>query len=444
MKFVLGTKWGQRRVRIGLVSLVLSASKGKNSVMASLELRKGKYRVVFRYGGRKFSRSLRTDDKQKAKLSLARVEDNLSRLELGTLDLPREVDLCSFLLSDGRLATKRQAPAIRVFGKLADAYIAGIPTGSIEASTIKGMQTHIRHLKRLIGPSFRIGEMSFEVIQRYLDQRRGDKGRRGRPVSAATIKKEIVTLSAIWLWAKRMGYVESKLPKRGLRYPKVNEKPPFQTRSEIEYQIATNNLSEVEAADLWDCLFLTLEEIEELLQTVKNQSGFDFIYPMVAFAAHTGARRSEILRSRTSDIDLVQGVAMIREKKRVRGKTSTRRVPISPFLSEVLSAWIKNRPAAQHLFTFQQTDVSLPIHSEPLTRDQAHHHLRHTLEASCWENVRGWHTFRHSFCSNCAAKGLDQRIINAWVGHQTEDMVRRYRHLIPSQQQEEIRRVFAG
>ena len=50
--------------------------------------------------------------------------------------------------------------------------------------------------------------------------------------------------------------------------------------------------------------------------------------------------------------------------------------------------------------------------------------------------------FRHSFCSNCAAKGIDQRLINAWVGHQTEEMVRRYRHLIPNQQQEAIRVVY--
>jgi hypothetical protein len=53
-----------------------------------------------------------------------------------------------------------------------------------------------------------------------------------------------------------------------------------------------------------------------------------------------------------------------------------------------------------------------------------------------------WHVFRHSFCSNCAARGVDQRIINAWVGHQTEEMVRRYRHPIPNQQQEAIRLVF--
>lgn len=39
---------------------------------------------------------------------------------------------------------------------------------------------------------------------------------------------------------------------------------------------------------------------------------------------------------------------------------------------------------------------------------------------------------------------VDQRIINAWVGHQTEEMVRRYTHLIPNQQQEAIRLVFGS
>ena len=80
----------------------------------------------------------------------------------------------------------------------------------------------------------------------------------------------------------------------------------------------------------------------------------------------------------------------------------------------------------------------------PITRDEAHDHFKRTLAGSKWEKLRGWHVFRHSFCSNCAAKGIDQRIINAWVGHQTEEMVRRYRHLIPNQQQEAIRLVFGN
>ena len=38
--------------------------------------------------------------------------------------------------------------------------------------------------------------------------------------------------------------------------------------------------------------------------------------------------------------------------------------------------------------------------------------------------VQGWQTVRHSFCSNCALKGLDQCIIDFWMGHQIEEMPR--------------------
>ena len=54
----------------------------------------------------------------------------------------------------------------------------------------------------------------------------------------------------------------------------------------------------------------------------------------------------------------------------------------------------------------------------------------------------GWHALRHSFASNCAAAGLDQRVINEWMGHQTEEMVRRYRHLFPDQARKAIDVVF--
>jgi anti-sigma regulatory factor (Ser/Thr protein kinase) len=46
--------------------------------MASLELRNGNYRVVFRVGGQKFASSLNTDDSRQADLALARLEDNLT------------------------------------------------------------------------------------------------------------------------------------------------------------------------------------------------------------------------------------------------------------------------------------------------------------------------------------------------------------------------------
>jgi integrase len=77
-----------------------------------------------------------------------------------------------------------------------------------------------------------------------------------------------------------------------------------------------------------------------------------------------------------------------------------------------------------------------------ITEDEAGDHLRRTLRNSRWDVIKGWHIARHSFASNCAAKGIDQRLIDRWLGHTTEEMRRRYQHLIPNQEQEAIGMVF--
>ncbi len=78
----------------------------------------------------------------------------------------------------------------------------------------------------------------------------------------------------------------------------------------------------------------------------------------------------------------------------------------------------------------------------PITEDQAHDHLRRSLRGSRWSVIKGWHIARHSFASNCAAKGIDQRLIDRWLGHTTDEMRRRYQHLIPNQEQQAIGSVF--
>ena len=184
---------------------------------------------------------------------------------------------------------------------------------------------------------------------------------------------------------------------------------------------------------MWDCLFLGLKEIEGALEYAKDNAISPCIYPMVVMAAHTGARRSELLRSQAHDFDFTGKVVTIREKKRVRGQYSTRRVPLSSLLASAMAKWMKEHPGG---FTFLAGD-------QPLTRDQAHGFFQRTFASSKWQRLKGWHVFRHSFASNCAAKGTDQRSIDTWMGHQTEEQRRRYRHLFPDQQQKELGRVFS-
>jgi site-specific recombinase XerD len=56
--------------------------------------------------------------------------------------------------------------------------------------------------------------------------------------------------------------------------------------------------------------------------------------------------------------------------------------------------------------------------------------------------VRGYHILRHSFVSAVASKGVDQRIIDEIVGHQSEEQRRRYRHLYPTTIKHAVRSVF--
>ena len=60
------------------------------------------------------------------------------------------------------------------------------------------------------------------------------------------------------------GVLSKPLPKRGLRFPKTVEKPPFQTWEEIERRIARGDLTAAEQAELWDCVFLTLSDIDNV------------------------------------------------------------------------------------------------------------------------------------------------------------------------------------
>jgi site-specific recombinase XerD len=68
--------------------------------------------------------------------------------------------------------------------------------------------------------------------------------------------------------------------------------------------------------------------------------------------------------------------------------------------------------------------------------------FRSAVERSRWRVVQGYHVLRHSFASNCALKGVDQRAIDSWMGHHTEAMRRRYRHLFTEHAQMAMRSVF--
>ena len=85
-------------------------------------------------------------------------------------------------------------------------------------------------------------------------------------------------------------------PARGWSIPKTEEKPPFQTVEEIERQIAKGELTDAQKAELWESLYLRVPEVAELLACVEANAAYPVDLPAGRTAAHTGMRRSELIR----------------------------------------------------------------------------------------------------------------------------------------------------
>ena len=328
------------------------------------------FRIRFRFGGKKQLVTLKTEKEREANTCLARFEDNLRLAERGRLEIPADADVGVFLLSDGKLNCRplderRGIPA--TLAQLFAGYRDSHPKRAKEENTRYTERIHMAHLERLIGAKTKLRSIAAKNLQDYIATRSQEKSKFGRTIGSNTIKKELGTFTAIWnQWAIPQGLVTTPLPTRILTFDKERSKPPFQTREQIERQIGRRSLTPEEHAALWDCLFLTLPEVGEALEYLRGKKCPAYVYPLFVFAAHTGARRLEMLRSRVTDFDFETNVVILREKKRDREKDETyRTVPMTPALAEAMQCWFAVHPGGP--FTVcTSTGKAISVHSLPI------------------------------------------------------------------------------
>ena len=311
--------------------------------MASLEYdaASSRYRLRFRYADRAYKRSLKTTDQCEAKTVASRVEETIRLLEHGRLEIPPDADPAAFILSDGKSNGKPTTPAIRTLEDLFALYTEKLPTGAKEVSTLEGEAIHRKHLLRHLKGSSLVRSMTAGDMQTYVEKRLQDKWR-GKVIRPDTIKKELTTFRLTWRWAVDQGYLNGLAPLKGIKLPKRGQKPSFMTREEIRRIIEHGGLTAVEEAELWECLFLTRGEVQEVLDYVQEHAQQPFVFPMFVIVAHTGARRSEVLRSQIDDIDFRSRTMLIREKKKNHDKSLTyRRIPMTKLLLDTLTQWLQ-------------------------------------------------------------------------------------------------------
>jgi len=429
--------------------------------MAGLQNRNGSWRVIFRYQGKQHSFWIGQVGEKEAETVSGRVDYWLMRFKQNLVELPAGCDIVTFLEHDGKppqyVSTRNKDLSL---ASLRDAYLDS-QQRKLEQTTLDGIGLHFNHLVRIFGPDKLVPTTTRADLQTYVDKRSGEwidpnvyrrkrreklaakpprKNRKPAPPqsedkprrhpSPATIRKEIVSLRTAWNWARRQLNLGETFPGVALDFAKVEEALPFMSWEEAEARIAAGDDPE----PIWDCVYLKHHEIAELLEWVKGRPVSPWVYPIFVFAAHTGARRSEIARALSSDVDIKGSVVTIREKKRDKSKYTTRRVPMTLLLKDVLAKWMLRREKGKRLFCKDD--------GREITPREALNYVQRTLRASKWKVLKGMHVFRHSFISALASRGVDQRIIDDLVGHCTEQQRRRYRHLYPDVKQEAVLSVF--
>jgi integrase len=93
---------------------------------------------------------------------------------------------------------------------------------------------------------------------------------------------------------------------------------------------------------------------------------------------------------------------------------SVRTVPLSPRLEAVMREWFGEHTGGPYT-------IRTPS-GRAITGHYATKIMLRAVRRSKWSIISGWHCLRHSFISNCAARGVDQRLIDHWDGHTTEAM----------------------
>ena len=396
--------------------------------MANLGRKGDVFVVRFRFDGKEYKKSLKVRDPREAVAARRLVEVTIHRLLTGQLQVPAGVDPGDFIVSGGtkEKAAAPKAPVVSI-GEAVAEYLEAQRT-YLAPSTHYLFGIHLGHWRRHLGATDRrpAGSVTAADLEVYL---------RGRVAAASetTAAKERRTLVQFFRWAVARAYLAASPAADLPKLKAEGERPPFRTLAEVQAIIGRGGLTPAAELDLWECIFLDPGEIAGLLALVRGRAREPESFLLHAVPAYTGMRRGEVMRLTWADVDLDGRLVRARSRKQSRRRAETvRAIDLHPDLVQVLADWKGTHPTGQMV-------VADPATGGPLTSGRANRLFWHPLRGTDWcLNAQknwfkvGFHSYRHSFVSNLAAAGIDQRVIDEWVGHSTDSMRRRYRHLFPA------------
>ncbi|MAZ48549.1 MAG: hypothetical protein CME65_08295 [Halobacteriovoraceae bacterium] len=154
---------------------------------------------------------------------------------------------------------------------------------------------------------------------------------------------------------------------------------------------------------------LSIDEVKTVLENAKKFSP-ELLYPYLATAAHTGARKGEIFKLNREDIDFETGLIHFRETK----NSHSRFVRISPMLEAIMKEHLDSHGEKPYLVTENKERINRGVYGRLFNKFKAFF----PLENKDW----GSHSLRHSFAYNYLKKGGKMYQLQAILGHRSIDV----------------------
>ncbi len=230
-------------------------------------------------------------------------------------------------------------------------------------------------------------------------------------------------------YARRQGLLEQN-PVRDLEsIPDDAPDATFRTYDEIVALEEAGHLSKEESTKLRRKWVLSLVEVEELTALLWQKADLHYMERpgdlalFMNIAADAGLRLGEIGRLTTLDIvvDREKGIGSVTARSRKQSRQvreKERHVPIQGDLVRRLDEWIKGL-SGRRLF-------------HDVAEDKFRADIYRTLDAATkdtkFAGVRP-HLLRHALRTNMYEAGVDELVIDAYLGHTTREMGDHYRHI---------------
>lgn len=247
------------------------------------------------------------------------------------------------------------------------------------ARTTADFKTTFNGLVNQFG-DIQLSSLSRTNIETYIE-------RRIRNTSVYAARKDIAYISSALEFAVSRGYLLEN-PSRGIRKPKLPEKQP---------------------------LFFSREELTILISVIEEKS----IRDLVGFAVNTGARQSELLNLRWSQIDFVRKRLELNNRNYLTKSKKIRSIPLNKVAAEILISR-KEKTKSEFVFTLNGVPIKQNFLVKRFKKYVKKAHLNPELT---------FHSLRHTFASWLVMKGVSLYEVQRLLGHSSPSVTQIYAHL---------------